>query len=404
MNEPRKSQADLVALGTSRLLGNYRQAPIAFVEGRGSVLIDRAGKEYLDFAAGVAVNALGHAHPRLTAAIAEQAARLIHVSNYYFNEENVLLADELCKKTGFDRAFFCNSGAEANEALFKLVRRHFSSQGKPEKYRIIAFHNSFHGRTLATVTLTGNPSYSDGFGPKLAGIEHVAYGDLEAVRRAMGPDVCAIFVEPVQGEGGVLPAPDGYLAGLRELCDAHGALLLVDEIQTGVGRTGTFLGSEGVKADAISMAKGLAGGVPIGTMLVRESLNGALPSGTHGSTFGGNPLACRAARTVLDVVERDGLVQGAKTKGAHLQKLLLQIAADHPSLCEGERGRGLLRGLVLKKGVDARAALGKVRDAGVLLTIAGGSVLRFTPPLVVTEDELTEGCRRVSAALRSERA
>lgn len=401
MNEPRKSQAELVALGASRLLGNYRQAPIAFVSGRGSVLTDRAGKEYLDFAAGVAVNALGHAHPRLSAAIAEQAAQLIHVSNYFYNEENVLLADELCKKTGFDRAFFCNSGAEANEALFKLARRYFSSQGKPEKYRILAFHNSFHGRTLATVTLTGNASYSEGFGPKLAGIEHLPYGDLDAVRGAMGPDVCAIFVEPVQGEGGVLPAPDGYLAGLRRLADDHGALLIVDEIQTGVGRTGTFLGSEGVEADAISMAKGLAGGVPIGAMLVRERLNGALPSGTHGSTFGGNPLACRAARTVLDVVEREGLVEGAKKKGATLGKLLQKLADDHPTLCEGERGRGMLRGLVLKKSVDPRAALGKVRDAGVLLTIAGGSVLRFTPPLVVTEDELAEGCRRVGETLRA---
>jgi acetylornithine/N-succinyldiaminopimelate aminotransferase len=393
--------SELVAIADKRLLGNYRPAPVFFTHGHGVTLFDKEGRRYLDFMAGVAVTALGHAHPRLVRTIAEQAARVMHVSNYFFNEENVLLADELCRRAGYDRAFFCNSGAEANEAVFKLARRHFSSTGQPSRYRFIAFDQSFHGRTVATVTLTGQKSYSDGFGPKLEGITHVPYGDLEAVRKAMGPDVAGIFVEPVQGEGGVLPAPAGFLKGLRDLCDEHGALLLLDEVQTGIGRTGAFLASqrEGVEGDVVSLAKGLGGGFPIGAMLLKEKLAAALPPGTHGSTFGGNPLASATARTVLAVLDEENLVAETARKGALLGKFLERLAEKHASLCEGERGVGLLRGLVLKKGVDARAALAKVRDKGVLLTIAGGQVLRFTPPLVVTEDELEEGIRKVGEAL-----
>lgn len=394
-------QDALVALGKRRLLGNYKQAPVVFVEGSGSRLTDKSGRTYLDFTGGVAVNVLGHAHPRLAGAIAEQAKRVMHVSNYFYNEENVLLADELCALTGLDRAFFCNSGAEANEALFKLARRHFSANGKPEKFRFIAFDKSFHGRTLATVTLTGQKSYSEGFGPRIEGITHVPFGDLDAVAKVMGPDVCGVFVEPVQGEGGVLPAPPGFLAGLRKLCDEHGALLLVDEIQTGIGRTGAFLGCQvdGVRPDAISLAKGLAGGFPIGVMLVSEALANALPSGTHGSTFGGNPLACAAARAVLRAVKEEKLVAAAAQKGALLGGFLAAIAAKYPSICEGERGRGLLRGILLRSHVDARAALQTVREAGVLLTIAGGQVLRFTPALTVTDDEIEECAKKVSEAL-----
>jgi acetylornithine/N-succinyldiaminopimelate aminotransferase len=285
--------------------------------------------------------------------------------------------------------------------MFKIARRYFSSTGKPEKYRFVAFDNSFHGRTVATVTLTGQRSYSEGFGPRLEGITHVPYGDIEAVRKAMGPDVCGIFVETVQGEGGVLPAPPGFLKELRELADQHEALLLLDEIQTGMGRTGKFLGSqhEGVEGDAMTLAKGLAGGFPIGAMLLKEKLAKALPPGTHGSTFGGNPLASAAARTVLAVIDEENLVSETARKGALLGRFLETLAAKHSDLCEGERGQGLMRGLILKKGVDARAALGKVLARGVLLTIAGGQVLRFTPPLVVTEDELEEGIRKVDEAL-----
>jgi acetylornithine/N-succinyldiaminopimelate aminotransferase len=400
---PTPDTDELLAIAKERLLGNYRPAPVVFVRGRGSVLEDSRGERYLDFAAGVAVNALGHAHPRLVRTIADQAAKLMHVSNYFYNEENVLLAKELCEKTGFDRAFFCNSGGEANEAMLKLARRHFYARGQKDKYRFIAFDNSFHGRTLATVNLTGNPSYKEGFGPQLEGITHVPFGDIERVREVMGPDVCGIFVEPVQGEGGVLPASTEFLRGLRALADEHGALLLVDEIQTGMGRTGRLLGSDhaGVRADVITLAKGLAGGFPIGAMLVREELAGALPPGTHGSTFGGNPLASAAARAVLSVLYEDELIDGAAKKGELLGARLAELAARHPDMCEGERGLGLLRGIILKPGIDARQALGRVRDKGVLLTIAGSRVLRFTPPLVVTEVEIDEAVRRVDEALAS---
>lgn len=393
----------LLAIGQRRLVGNYRQAPFVLERGRGCELFDTDGKRYLDLCAGVAVASLGHGHPRLAAAIAEQAATLMHVSNYFYNAENLRLADELCRATGYDRAFFCNSGAEANEAMLKIARRWFFDQGCPDRYRIIAFHHAFHGRTLGAVALTGNPKYQEGFGPPLPGVTHVDYGELEAVRGAMGPDVAAILVEPVQGEGGVVPAPKGFLSGLRKLCDAHGMLLLVDEVQTGLGRTGKMLGQEhdGVRGDAIALAKGLGGGFPIGALLVREELGKALPPGSHGSTFGGNALASRAARTVLAVFEEEGLIAQVAKRGAHLARGLAALAAKHPTVATGERGRGLLRGLCLAPGVDVRATLGAIRERGVLLTVAGTSVLRFSPPLVVTEAELDEGLAVVDAVLTS---
>ena len=398
---PKGSADPLLATGQRRLLGNYRQAPIVLDRGKGCVVFDTQGRRYLDLCAGVAVSALGHAHPRLTATIAEQAGRLMHASNYFFNAENVRLADELCGKLGYDRAFFCNSGAEANEAMLKAGRRYFWNKGERERYRVIAFDHSFHGRTMGAVALTGNPKYREGFGPPLAGITHVQYGDVAAVKAVMGPDVAAIVVEPVQGEGGVFPAPPGYLRALRALADEHGALLLVDEVQTGLGRTGRWLGQDhaGVRGDAIALAKGLGGGFPIGALLVSERLSGALPPGSHGSTFGGNALASAAARTVLAVLEQDGLVERADTLGAYLGQRLAEIAARHPKVAVGERGVGLLRGLVLAPGVDARVALGAARERGVLLTVAGSDALRFTPPLVVTQDELDEGLAQVEAVL-----
>ncbi len=397
-------EAELLATADRRFLANYRQAPFVLAEGEGCRVWDTEGRPYLDLCAGVAVTSLGHAHPALTAKLAEQAGRLMHVSNYFYNEENVRLADELCAATGFDRVFFCNSGAEANEAMLKLARRHFWAKGDKERFRIVAFDNSFHGRTLATVAMTGTPAYREGFGPPLAGVTHVPYGDEEAVRAAMGPDVCGILVETVQGEGGVMPAPPGFLKALRAMADEHGALLLLDEIQTGMGRTGTLLGCEheGIRGDAASLAKGLAGGFPIGAMLLREPLAAALPPGTHGSTFGGNALASAASRTVLATLKKEGLIEGARTKGEHLSRELAALASRYPKLCEGERGKGLLRGLVLRAGaIDPRAALNKAREHGVLLTIAGGRVLRFTPPLVVTEAELSEGVAKLDQALAS---
>ncbi|WP_437577496.1 aspartate aminotransferase family protein [Sorangium sp. So ce887] len=383
------------------LLGNYRQPAFVLDRGRGCELFDTEGRRYLDMCAGVAVASLGHAHPRLVATIAEQAGRLMHVSNYFFNAENLRLAEELCAKTGFDRAFFCNSGTEANEAMLKLARRHFFNRGETERYRIVAFENAFHGRTLGAIALTGTPKYREGFGPSLAGVTHVPYGDVAAVRAAMGPDVAGILVEPVQGEGGVLPAPAGFLAELRRIADEHGALLLLDEVQTGIGRTGHWLGSmvDGVQGDAAALAKGLGGGFPVGALVLRERLNGALPPGSHGSTYGGNALASAAARTVLAVIEEEKLCEAAQKRGEQLGRGLAAIAARRPDVCAGERGRGLLRGLILAQGVDGRIALGRARDRGVLLTIAGSNVLRFTPPLIVSEAQIDEALAEVEAAL-----
>ncbi|NUQ75802.1 MAG: aspartate aminotransferase family protein [Polyangiaceae bacterium] len=391
----------LLAIGPKRLLGNYRQAPFVLDRGKGSELFDTEGRRYLDFAAGVAVCSLGHAHPRLVAAIAEQAGRLMHVSNYFYNAENLRLADELCAVTGFDRAFFCNSGAEANEAMLKLARHYFFGKGEPHRYRIIAFENSFHGRTLGAIAVTGNAKYREGFGPPLPGVTHINYGDLDATAAAMGSDVAAILVEPMLGEGGVLPPPAGFLAGLRKLADDHGALLLLDEVQTGIGRTGRWLGAQhdGVSGDAIALAKGLGGGFPIGALLLREKLNAALPPGTHGSTFGGNALASAAARTVLAVLRDEKLVEAAETRGQKLGRGLADLASKHPKLCSNERGRGLLRGIVLTPAADPRATLAKIRDHGVLLTIAGNNVLRFSPPLIIRDTEIDEALERVDAAL-----
>src|SRR6478752_2039683 len=380
------SQADLVALGRDHLYPNYRQPPLVITRGEGARLWDAAGKQYFDLFGGIAVSTLGHGHPRLVAAIAEQAKQLIHLSNYFYNQPNVELAAKLTRLTGMDRAFFCNSGTEANEALLKLARRHFFVKGEKDRLRVIAFDNAFHGRTLGALAATGTPKYKEGFGP-LPGVTHVPYGDLARVRQEMGPDVAAILVESIQGEGGVLPAPPGFLQALRDIADEAGALLLADEIQTGIGRTGKFLGFEhdNVKADALSLAKGLAGGVPIGAMLCGAHLAEALPPGSHGSTFGGNPLASAAA---LDVLENDGLLGAVQARGAELAQRLTALGQKYPKLVASSRGRGLLQALVLKDDVDARAVLGRLQEAGVLVTVAGTQALRFTPPLTITAGEL----------------
>ena len=385
-------QEALVALAQKRLYPVFRQPPLVISHGKGREVWDKEGKRYLDMMAGIAVSTLGHAHPKLTSVIAEQAGRLVHLSNYFYNEPNIRLADELCRRTGFDRAFFCNSGTEANEAMLKLVRYHFHRQGQTQRLRIIAFENGFHGRTLGALSMTGRAQYRQGFGIPEHLVTHVPFGDIDAVRKAMGDDVAGIIVEPVQAEGGVIPAPPGFLKELREICDQSGALLMIDEVQTGIGRTGTFLGEEqdGVKADVIALAKALGGGVPIGAMLCREAFAGSLPPGTHGTTFGGNPLASAAALAVLSVIDEENLVEGARTKGEYLSKKLSELATRYSHLVEPERGRGLLRALPLRPGIDPRKVLGDLRDRGLLLTLAGDRALRFTPPLTVTIAEIDE--------------
>ncbi|MFZ5889905.1 MAG: acetylornithine transaminase [Myxococcota bacterium] len=403
MTSPADKQAALVESGRRYLYPNYRQPALVIERGEGAVLWDVAGKRYLDFFAGIAVSALGHGHPALVRAVSEQVARLVHLSNYFFNAPNVRLAELLCKKTGMDRVFFSNSGTEAIEACLKLARRHFWAAGQPERLRVIAFDNSFHGRTLGALAATGQGKYKEGFGP-LPNVTHVPYGDARAVADNMAADVAAILVEPVQGEGGVLPAPPGFLQELRRLCDQHGALLIADEIQTGVGRTGTFLGVEhdGVKPDVIALAKGLGGGIPIGAMLCIEKVSGALPPGSHGSTFGGNALASAAALAVIETVDSENLLAQTQTKGERLARALASVQERYPKLITAVRGRGLLQAAVLSADVDARAVLGKLQDAGLLVTIAGAQALRFSPPLVVSDahiDEAVEVLARVLAGV-----
>ncbi len=394
------SEAELVALGGQYLYPNYRQPPLVIARGKGSELWDKSGKRYLDCHGGIAVSTLGHAHPRLVAAIAQQAGEVIHLSNYFYNEPNIHLAERLCKLTGMARAFFCNSGAEAMEGMLKLTRRHYFDKGQADRFRIIAFESSFHGRTLGALAATGQKKYRDGFGP-LPGVTHVPYGDAGAVRAAMAPDVAGNLVEPVQGEGGVLPAPAGFVAELRRIADEHGALLLADEIQTGIGRTGKFLcvQHDGVEPDVLALAKGLAGGVPIGAMLCKAHLEGVLPPGSHGSTFGGNPLASAAALTVLDVLEEEKILDNVNARGAQLASGLTALAKKHERLVATSRGSGLLQALVLRDGVDPRGVLEKLRDAGLLLSIAGAAGLRFSPPLVIRESELAEALAIVDRVL-----
>jgi acetylornithine/N-succinyldiaminopimelate aminotransferase len=382
------------------LYPNYKQPSPVFVRGEGSRLWDSEGRVYLDLFAGVAVSVLGHAHPGLTHAIAEQAKTLIHVSNHFYNEANLRLAAELCRQSGYDRALFVNSGTEAIEACVKLVRRHFFARGEVGRTRLIACENSFHGRTLGALSLTGQASYREGFGP-LGPVTHVPYGDLNAIEGALGPDVAGIFVEPIQGEGGVIPAPPGYLQGLRQLCDRTGTLLVLDEIQTGIGRTGTFLAQahDGVRGDVIALAKALGGGVPIGAMLCKEEFSGALPPGTHGTTYGGNPLASAAALAVLKALEEEQLTSRAATLGSRLADKLQTLASRHPNHVAGARGRGLLQAIVLTSSVDRAAFLVRLREEGLLLIPGGATAVRIAPPLNIPEADLDAAISTIDRVL-----
>lgn len=381
-------------------LGNYRPAPLVLSEGRGVRVRDVDGHEFLDLSAGLAVTSVGHGHPRLAKAIGDQAARLMHVSNLWYNDRAIALAERLTVRTGFDRVFFCNSGTEANEALLKLARHFHFGAGHPERTGIVSTVASFHGRTMGALTLTGQPKYHEGMGPLVGGISHVAYGDLAAMRAAVNETTAAIIVEPIQAEGGIfVPGPD-YLKGLRALCEERGALLLFDEVQTGCGRTGPFLGAEadGVKADACSLAKGIAGGFPLGAILLTEKLAGALPPGTHASTFGGNALACAAGLATLDIFDEERVLENVVARGTQLSEACANIVRMAPTVAVEARGRGLLQGVMLATGVDAMGVLARLRSAGVLATLAGGNVLRICPALNITQLELAEGMSKVEAA------
>jgi acetylornithine/N-succinyldiaminopimelate aminotransferase len=397
---------ELVSAGREVLLGNYRSNPVVFREGRGVRLTDVEGKQYIDLCAGIAVVSVGHCHPELTRAIAEQAATLMHVSNLFYNDKNIELAQELVRRTPFARFFFCNSGAEANETLLKLARRHHYERGDKERTTIITAHNSFHGRSMGALTMTAQPKYQDGMAPLVGGIEHVAYGDLAALERMLNARTAAVILEPVQGEGGVLVGTPEYLRGVRALCDKAGALFMLDEVQTGYGRTGRFLAAEhsGVVPDACALAKGIAAGFPLGAVGITAALANSLPPGSHGTTYGGNALASAAALAVLRIFDREKLVENAAQQGHYLGERLAALAADAslPAAAEA-RGLGLLRGLRVASTFEPAPLLADIRARGVLLSIAGGNVLRFSPPLCITQAELDEALTAISAALRAAR-
>jgi len=373
------------------LMHTYNRFPIVLRKGRGMKVWGADGKEYLDFVGGIAVDCLGHCHPKIVVALQKQAQRLIHVSNLYHMEPQVKLARLLVENSFADKVFFCNSGAEANEAAIKLARKFFSDQfgQKNEKFEIITAFNSFHGRTLATLAATGQEKFRAGFGPHMPGFRHVDFNDISALEAAITKNTCAVLLEPIQGEGGVrMPDPD-YLRNVRELCDRHRLLLILDEVQTGIGRTGKFFAYEhfGIVPDIMTLAKGLGGGVPIGAMLATEKVSAAFQAGTHGSTFGGNPLVCAASAAAIDVILEDGFILDQCWRmGAYFKKRLEELKKEFPSLIADIRGIGLLLGLELT--TEGAPFVKECMERGALINCTSGNVLRFMPPLIVTEKEI----------------
>jgi len=384
---------------TSHLLPVFARADLAFERGEGCWLIATDGARYLDFTSGVAVNALGHAHPTLVAALQEQATRLWHMSNLFKSPDGERLAARLCEQSGFaDFAFFANSGAEAMECAIKVTRKYHAAKGSPERYRIITFEGAFHGRTLATLAATGSQKYLEGFGPPVEGFDQVALGDLDAVKKAIGPHTAGILIEPIQGEGGVRAAPHAFVKALRELCDQHGLLLVFDEVQTGMGRTGELFAHRrfGVSPDVMSLAKALGGGFPIGACLATANAAAGMTAGSHGSTFGGNPLAVAAANAVLDVMLKPGFFDHVQKMSLLLKQKLASVVDRHPGILADVRGEGLLVGV--KAVVPSADLVAALRDEKLLTVGAGDNVVRFLPPLIVSAAEIEESVTRLERA------
>lgn len=360
---------------------------IVLDHGKGCKLYDMEGKEYLDFLAGIAVNALGHAHPALVRAIAEQAGKLIHCSNLYYTEVQAKLVKTLAEVSGFDRAFLCNSGAEANEGALKLARK-YGNQKAAGKNRIISAVHSFHGRTIATLTATGQPKYQKGYEPLPAGFDYVEYGDIASLEAMMGDDVCAVLLEPIQGEGGVHVPADEYFRQVRALCDKHDALLIFDEIQTGIGRTGKWFAWEysGVKPDIMTLAKALGGGFPMAAFVTTERLAHVFAPGDHGSTFGGNPLACAAANAALRVMLDENLPEKAATTGSYFMTQLKDLQAKFPDKIVEVRGRGLILGMELSK--PGKPIVDACLQKGMIINCTAGNVIRLVPPLIISKLEI----------------
>jgi len=383
---------------TSHLLPTYARVDLAFERGEGAWLIATSGERYLDFTSGVAVNALGHAHPHLVEAITKQANRVWHVSNLYRIPESEQVAERLCAASFADVVFFCNSGAEAMECAIKTARKYQSASGRPERYRMITFEGAFHGRTLATLAAGGQKKYLDGFGPVVDGFDQVPFADLEATKRAVGPQTAAILIEPIMGEGGVRVVPNEFLRALRRLCDEHGLLLVFDEVQTGIGRTGELFAYQrcGVTPDIMALAKALGGGFPLGACLATSEAAKGMTTGTHGSTFGGNPLAMAAASALLDVVLADGFLERVRRVSLVLKQKLAEIKDRYPTIIAELRGEGLLVGL--RAAVPSAELVDELRAEKMITAAAGDNVVRFLPPLIVSEEEVAEAVRRLERA------
>lgn len=385
------------------MVPNYAPAGFVPVRAQGSRVWDQSGRELIDFAGGIAVNSLGHCHPALVEALTQQANQLWHISNVFTNEPTLRLAKHLVAATFAERVFFSNSGAEANEAALKLARRVAFNKYGAEKYEIISALDSFHGRTFFTVSVAGQPKYSDGFGPKPAGVAHVPFNDLAALEAQISDKTCAVILEPIQGESGVLPATQSYLEGVRALCDKHNALLIFDEVQTGVGRTGQLYAYQhyGVQPDILTSAKGLGGGFPISAMLTTEELAQHLAVGTHGTTFGGNPLACAVADRVLSIVNNESTLAGVQARGQYFTERLQQLATEY-GVFQQVRGMGLLLGAVLSEAWQGKAGevLKAAEQQGLMLLQAGPDVVRFAPSLVIEYADIDEGLARLEKALQ----
>jgi len=386
------------------ILPVYAPAQFVPVKGKGSRVWDQQGKEYIDFSGGIAVTALGHCHPALVDTLKTQGETLWHTSNVFTNEPALRLASKLIAATFAERVFFANSGAEANEAAFKLARYYAAKRHSPYKSKIIAFHNGFHGRTLFTVSVGGQPKYSDGFGPKPADIVHVPFNDLAAVKAVIDDHTCAIVVEPIQGEGGVMPATAEFIQGLRALCDQHNALLVFDEVQTGMGRSGKLFAYEhyGVAPDILTTAKALGGGFPVSAMLTTDDIASTMAPGTHGTTYGGNPLACAIAETALDIINTEEVLGGVEARRQQFVSALQAIDAKFDVFSD-IRGKGLLIGAALKPqhAGKARDLLNAAAEQGVMILNAGTDVIRFAPSLVIESVDIEEGMARFAHAVES---
>ncbi|MEE1657635.1 aspartate aminotransferase family protein [Microvirga sp. CF3062] len=383
---------------TSPLLPTYARAELSFEKGEGPWLFGRDGERYLDFGAGIAVNALGHAHPHLVQALTEQASKVWHTSNLFQIPEGERLAKRLVENTFADVVFFSNSGAEANEAAIKMARKYHAVNGNPERFRIVTFEGAFHGRTLATIAAGGQAKYLEGFGPKVEGFDQVPVEDLEALKAVIGPETAALMIEPIQGEGGIRTVSNAFLRELRHLCDSQGLLLIFDEIQTGVGRTGKLFAYEwtGVTPDIMAVAKGIGGGFPMGACLATAEAAKGMTVGTHGTTFGGNPLAMAVGNAVLDVILEPGFLKEVERKGLLLKQRLAELKDRHPGVIADVRGHGLMMGLRIV--VPNTEFIAAARAQKLLVIGAGDNVARLLPPLIISDTEIGEAVNRIEAA------